>query len=232
MRAARLLISTLVVAPGAHAHALGRILSDASLFERIPHTLIDFESVRNGEPAPLDEGQSRSINAGEYSATGLYIFWEPQLGNSLHPDVDSVQAQAASPNNVLFITHSANTGAASGFGWNVNRPVRAWGVFVMIDATRDLPRPVFNVYQDDGVDSVLLDSFTFEGDLVDGRIGDIEYGYVGYTSDIPFAAVTIDNFTVPFFDDLRFSAIPTPGAGAAFALLGLGALARRRRPGC
>jgi hypothetical protein len=231
MRAARLLIPTPVaLATCAPALAQGQILSDASLFERIPHTLIDFETDRDGAPLSLPNGGFVAINPGEYSATALYIFQSPGIANPLHPDVDSVLQQAASSRNVLFLREPLTSGGpASGFGWNVNRPVRAWGVFVMIDATRDLPRPVFNVYQDDGVDSVLLDSFTFEGDLVDGRIGDIEYGYVGYTSDIPFAAVTIDNFTVPFFDDLRFSAIPAPGAGALFGLAGAGALLRRRR---
>ena len=57
----------------------------------------------------------------------------------------------------------------------------------------------------------------------------IRYGFLGYASDVPIGRVEFTNTTFAIFDDLHFSAVPAPGAGAVFGLLTLGALARRRR---
>jgi len=72
----------------------------------------------------------------------------------------------------------------------------------------------------------------FDGELFDeeGNAFDrIRYGFIGYASDVPIGRVEFINTRRAKFDDLHFSAVPAPGAGAVFGLLGLGALARRRR---
>jgi len=93
-----------------------------------------------------------------------------------------------------------------------------------------------------GQDGVLLGELRFWDDLIDGGTGGIladgffgdefqriQYGFVGFASETPIARLEFNQVFRSVFDDLHFSAVPAPGAGAAFGLMGLGALARRRR---
>jgi len=218
-RCAATLTALAVCAP---ARAGGFIISDPAFFDAIPHTLIDFETRQDGTPVIVDEGKATSMANDAYNTLGVLIFGAPAWVNFTSDDIEAIQEQHASPKNSLAL-FAVSPGDPVGIGFVP--PVRSWGLFITMDVSVERPRPVFNVFSGD----TFRTSITFEGDLVQGRLGDIEYGFVGYTSDEPFDAIVMENFTRPAYDDLRFSAIPAPGAGAAFALLGLGALTRRRR---
>jgi len=211
--------STLTCAP---AIAGGRVLDDASFFDRVPHTLIDFETRQDGTPLEIPEGEVLSMANDAYNTLGVLIFGAPAWINFTSDDLEAIQEQHASPKNSLAL-FAVSPGDA--VGMNLRPDTRSWGIFITLDVSVERPRPTFHF----GRSGEVFQTVVFEGDLVQGRLGDIEYGFLGWTDDTPFSAVLFENYTRPAFDDLRFSAIPAPGAGAAFALLGLGALTRRRR---
>lgn len=214
----------LAVFAGAPALADGFVVSDRAFFDAIPHTLIDFETRHDGTPIVVPEGENIPMNFGEYSTLGVAIFGDPNWANFTSDDLETIQAGHATPHNSLAM-FPVSPGDPVGFAFLKSFPVRSFGIFVMMDVSVPTARPTFHISRDETV----IETIVFEGDLVQGRIGDIEFGFVGYTDDEPFAAVLLENFTRPVFDDLHFSAVPAPGAGAAFGLLGLGALTRRRR---
>jgi len=219
-RCAATLTALVVCAP---ARAGGFIISDPAFFDAIPHTLIDFETRQDGTPLEIPEGDALSMANDAYNTLGVLIFGRPAWVNFTSDDIEAIQEQHASPKNSLAL-FAVSPGDFVGLDFVPN--IRSWGLFITLDVSVERPRPRFEILDPLGE---FVTDISFEGDLVQGRVGDIEYGFVGYTSDEPFGTILFENYTRPAFDDLRFSAIPAPGGGAAFALLGLGALTRRRR---
>jgi len=209
------------VAPAAVA---GVVITDPAFFDAIPHTLIDFETRHDGTPVDLPEGSILSMNFGEFSTLGVAIFGDPNWVNFTSDDLETVQGTYATLDNSLAML-PVFPGDPVGLAFLTTGTVRAFSIFVMMDVSEPRPRPEFDIFSGD----TFFTKLTFDESLVQGRVGDIEFGFVGYTSDEPFDAVVMHNFTRPAFDDLRFSAFPAPGAGAAFALTALGAGLRRRR---
>jgi len=209
---------------GAQARADGMVITDPTFFDAIPHTLIDFETRHDGTPVDLPEGSILSMNFGEFSTLGVAIFGDPNWVNFTSDDLETVQGTYTTLDNSLAML-PVSPGSPVGIAFLKSFPVRSFGIFVMMDVSEPRPRPTFHFSRNE----MVFETLVFEGDLVQGRIGDIEFGFVGFMDDEPFAAVLLENFTRPAFDDLRFSAFPAPGAGAAFGLLALGAGLRRRR---
>jgi len=207
---------------GAQARADGMVITDPTFFDAIPHTLIDFETRHDGTPVDLPEGSILSMNFGEFSTLGVAIFGDPNWVNFTSDDLETVQGTYATLDNSLAM---GAVSPGSPVGLNLFPRVRSFGVFIMMDVSTPTLRPIFHISRDETV----IQSIVFEGDLVQGRVGDIEFGFLGFFDEEPFGAILMENFTRPAFDDLRFSAFPAPGAGAAFGLLALGAGLRRRR---
>jgi len=223
-RTERLGSLALTLLAGAHSHAAGMVITDPAFFDAIPHTLIDFETRSDGTPVDLAEGSRQSMRFGEYSPLGVAIFGDPNWVNFTSDDLEAVQGAYASLDNALALG-AVSPGSPVGIGFLTTGTVRAFSIFIMMSVSTPTPRPEFDIFSGD----TFFTTIVFDESLVQGRVGDIEFGFVGYASEEPFDAVIMRNYTRPAFDDLRFSAIPAPGAGAAFGLLGLGALARRRR---
>jgi len=224
MRVPLFAAAVLALCAGVRARADGMVITDPTFFDAIPHTLIDFEALPDGTPVDLEEGSRKGMNGDEFNTEGLLIFGDPNFVNFTSDDLETIQAAHATPDNSLAML-PVFPGDPVGLAFLTTGTVRAFSIFVMMDVSEPRPRPEFDIFSGD----TFFTKLTFDESLVQGRVGDIEFGFVGYTSDEPFDAVVMHNFTRPAFDDLRFSAFPAPGAGAAFALTALGAGLRRRR---
>ena len=201
------------------------IIDDASFFDSIPHTFVDFETRADGSPLPLEEGQFAFAPLNEYiplgfNSFGMGIFWEW----SADPDVQQALTAGATPTKRLgmFPQESGNYGFLF-----VDAP-RSVGLFITRETdSSDVPMTI-TAHTFDGD---LIESVTIEGGLIDGVAGSIEYSYVGITSDIGITALTFDapnNLAFAYgIDDLRFSQIPSPGAAPLLVLLA--SLKQRRR---
>jgi len=236
----------------APAHA--GVISDRSFFSGVEHTFLDFETRGDGSPIVYDVPTVEAFGAFEYADFGV-IFegvagevdgggWfnapPPAFGTPLFPDGtrgDALDAVGSWP--------IAIAGPIGGWRLRFTQPVRAVGLGAVLTSFTNEPslENTIKLFAYDAAGN-LLDSTALWEDQIDGGFGgpyangafgdewdQINYGFLGMFADTPIDHLVISGTSFAFFDDLHFSAVPAPGAGAAFALLGLGALTRRRRSG-
>jgi hypothetical protein len=210
--------------------AHGAIISDASFFDSKPTTLITFETNGAGSPVTLLQGQSLAMPANEYAALGVTL---TGIGSSVYwvndgnAAFDAAQTVGASP--TVSIPSSLN----NSFTLTFSTEVRAFGFFVANNRLIDSTGPVF-VARDAGgnvIETVTFGNATNGSPFVDGTFTipntTADYGFMGLVSSVPIASVTVTK-QAAILDDLRFSAVPAPGMGAA-TILGAGLLGLRRR---
>jgi hypothetical protein len=228
---------------GAGAAQGAFVIDDKSFFSGIEHTFLDFESDGSGAPLDLPFKGQRFMSADEYSSSGIVFsqgssFWWENVPRATCCDsanplghIGDAVAAVGSPLTVF--------GGGVNFAIDFTSEVHSFGVAVIQDGWTDVPSPDI---------APTITAFDASGDelgvvrlwdeLVDGGFGGlippeygehyfIPYGFMGLASETPIARIVFTNGAA--FDDLHFSAIPAPGAGAALGLLTLGALARRRR---
>lgn len=215
MRAGRLLSIAGGLSVAALAHA--GVISDASYFNPLPTTLIDFETDGLGSPVSLIEGQIMLMPAAEYASVGVTFSPQVYWVNDASGDFDSAQALGGSLDNAI------PSSAVNTFTINFSVPVQAFGLWVVNNSTADPNGPTFTAR--DGSNQV-IESVQFNGALVDGTVGVASYGFMGIFSPTQISSVTITK-QAAIFDDLRFSTAPTPGALGVLGVAGL--LAKRRR---
>ncbi len=216
--------ATGVAAGAAAAPAMGAIIDDPSYFDSIPHTYIDFEARVNGTPITLPVGGTQAVPLSEYGPLGMgfsgaALSWVHDAG----PDQMAAIAIGGSPDNSLrfFREHPMDP-----FGLLWIPAVRAVGFFVVMNNSVHAPPPTFSFYSQQG----LVGEVTFAGSFVDGTIGVIDYGYIGF--EAPSQVITAMLISTDFawsMDDLSFSPVPAPTALPPLALAVPGMLGRSRR---
>jgi len=230
-------------APGAF------VIDDRSFFNGLEHTFVDFETDGDGADLELGFLEARRQRMDEYASLGFVyddrgVAWTdtppPTADAGIPPEGGIGDAHQAMGSLQVAI------GGTTIAGWAIHftTPVHAIGIGLAqkrFPASNE-PNPLitstiraFNAGGDE------LGVVRFWGDLIDGQFGFVwaeldgeewrsfTYGFMGLATSEPIARLEFEHVQNSIFDDLHFSAIPAPGAGAAFALLGLGALVRRRR---
>lgn len=194
---------------------------DASFFDPITHTLINFDTDGAGEQIFLNDfipNNYTSMPAAEYAAQGVTFSQDLQWVNEPEgSSFDAAQAIGGSPD--ISIPGPPN----DDFYLYFSGTVKAFGFFV-INKTTNLVTPAFSAYDATGG---LIETVSFTESFIDGTTGTAAYGFMGIESEVPIASVRIAKDSTAL-DDLRFSAIPEP---ASLVLLGLGSLAMLRRRG-
>ena len=198
--------------------ASATVILDSDFFSGTTHMLITFETDGMGNLIDLGRGDYLSMPSDEYAHYGFTF--EPDISwvNDAGSEFDEAQAIGGSPEIGI-------PGADDDFIINFSVPVRAFGFWVINNPNPDsAPHLTLQAYGDNG----LIEEAIFEGDAIDGAIGNsAEYGFLGIASKkfitsihVTKGATMLDNFT--------FSPIPEP---ATFLILGLGCLALlRKRP--
>jgi hypothetical protein len=244
MNRSRLLAFVLPTTAFACAGADGAyVISDRAFFSGIDHTFLNFEARGDGTALNLAPKQVALIPSDEYASVGIRFatsFGWAHVG----PPPDS----NASMSNAVDAAGSWPTivgGVGDTWVMEFVSPVRAIGMGVIQGS--------FGFGEEPGEDiTVTMTAFDADGNLLGraslwtdtvdggfggpyegGKFGDewsqINYGFLGLATETPIARLEFTNAFFSNIDDLHVSAIPAPGAGTAFALLGLGAGARRKR---
>lgn len=194
------------------------VILDPNFFSGTTHIVITFETDGLGNKLNLAEGQSKSMPADEY-----YYY-----GFTFEPDISWINGSGAAIDEAQVIGGSPKIGVPGAddddFIINMSFPTRAFGFWVINDPTAEneqFPYLTLQAYGDDG----LIEEVTFEGEVIDGAIENVEYGFLGIASEkfitsihVTKGATMLDNFT--------YSPIPEP---ATVILLGLGLLAILRK---
>jgi hypothetical protein len=216
-------LASTITALAAPIHAA--IIDDASFFDDIPHTFVDFETRADGSPLPLTSGQFAFVPLIEYvplgfGAFGMDMAWEW----SADPDVQQALTEGATPTKLLRMFPFEPHGSL-GLGFIPEQ--HSIGMFITRDQRFAIEPLTITARTFDGS---LIDSVTIVGDLVDGVAGNIEYSYVGFNSAFGITAITFsaENFFAIGIDDLRFSQAPGPSAFISIVLFALNQQRRQR----
>lgn len=197
------------------------IIDDASFFNPIATTKIDFETDGSGALVDLLEGQSKAMPLTEYAAKGLTF--QNQV-NWVYDGTSVFQA-------ALTVGGSMNNGIPSftvpSFTFNFTTPVKAFGFFVVNNRATDADGPEIVARNAQGN---VIGTVTLAGH-VDGTFSDgqtiADYGFIGLFANEEIASVTVTK-NMAVLDDLRFSPVPAPGAAVLAGAGGLLLLRRRR----
>jgi len=220
-------------------------IGDRSFFNGKEHVFLDFETRGDGSPVGLGFKQARLMPTDEYAAFG--VLFTSQWGWAdigTPPDPNASQALAV---DAVGSWPTVIGGPGDTYRIDFTTPVHAFGIGVVQQGFADQGEPsaeftsTITAFNADGE---ILGIVRLWEDLIDGGAGGayaggeygeewriFTYGFLGLATEEPIAMLEFTNVRDSIFDDLHFSAVPAPGAGAAFGLLGLGALARRRRSG-
>jgi hypothetical protein len=220
----KLMAGAVVVAAAGTAQA--GLITDVSFFNTLPTALINFEQDAFGNNISLLQGERLTMPTGAYAPLGVEfvggaspVYWV----NDGNAAFDAAQTLGASP------TVSIPSSLTNAFTINFTVNVRAFAFFVANNRLADATGPIF-VARDAGGN--VLETANWGTAFVDGTIQipntTADYGIMGIYTSVPIASVTISK-QAAILDDLRYSAIPAPGAvvlaGMGAALIGT----RRRR---
>lgn len=205
--------------------ASGAAIFDASYFDGVLHTLITFETDGNGDPVYLAH---TAIFLDEYFDQGFTFMDTTWFYRDSTADAQGAQAIGGSPENYMRIPYPFDM-----LTIDFNVPVTAFGLWIQANNRYDTGI-VFRAYASSGVPE-LIDTVYFEDDAIDGTIGEVDYGFLGISSDREISYVTINCRENAFLmDNLMFDyAVPEPSIPmllSAGGLLSLLSLRRRRRP--
>jgi hypothetical protein len=213
------------MASAAASDAQASFITDPSFFNDYPSTLINFETDGMGQTISLIQGQTREMPVGEYASLGVTftgsgspVYWV----NDGNGAFDVAQMIGGSP------TISIPSSLTNTFTLAFSTTVRAFGFFVVNNRGLDPSGPTFVVRDTAGN---IIETAQFSPTFVDGTITSpnttADYGFMGVLTSVPIGSVTISK-QAAILDDLRFSAVPSPGTAV---VAGVGALliSRRRR---
>lgn len=193
------------------------VIKDESFFNSIPRTLINFETDGSGNKVSLAEPYFTTMYGDEYSGQG--VVFDPSLYwvNAGGDDFNEAQAIGGSMDIAIIMPPSFES-----FTMTFSVPVKSFG-FWLVGRYDTTVEPNFIAMNADGE---ALENVVFGGDIIDGRIGAADYGFMGIYSNEEIASVTIVTGTDFMFDNLLFSDVPEP---ASMTLLAVGGLALLRR---
>lgn len=220
------LAGLLVASAGSLAatHSAGAaLITDASYFDGIPTTVINFETDGAGNPITLIQGQRQAMPSDAYAPQGVaFVGTNMSWVNDGNSAFDAAQSIGGSP------TVSIPSSVCNLFTMTFSVPVRAFGFFVVNNRTADPIGPTFVARDAQGN---VLDTASWDAKFIDGTITTpntvADYGFMGITASDLIASVTVTK-QAAIMDDLRFSPVPTPGAVALSGVAGLVGLRRRR----
>jgi hypothetical protein len=177
-------------------------LIDATYFSSRAHTLVTFEQRGNGSPAPT--ANATLLPANEYSTWGFTF--APGLSpgvawiNDISLDTDAAQVVGGS----LPLGIAAMDNRGDFFIHFTPRPVVAFGFWVQHTRERTgIPR--FDAVNG----TTILESASFTGAAIDGRFGNIDYGFLGIARATPFSSIHVRG-DVALLDNFRFIAVAEP----------------------
>lgn len=183
------LLAPLISAPG-----VADPIDDASFFEGIEHTLLEFETDGRGNVINLGNGATMPMPADEYATFGLVF--DPAIGwvNDASGDFDQAQAIGGSP-PIAFAR-----GQDDRFDMLFDPPLQAFGAWIVNNRSVQI-KPQFDAFDSGGN---FLETVRFEGVFVDGTVGIADYGFMGISSTTPIARVQVTK-DAGQFDSLRFT---------------------------
>jgi hypothetical protein len=214
-----------IAAAGLHAG----VISDASFFNSLSYTRLQFETYADGSPVVLGSGQTMTFYYDEYEPNyGVLFDYEPygymqdiSFSNDSDPNFDSAQSIGGSLQ--IAIPGPSEDSFAVVFDPSSVRSVGFW----VVNNSNFSTKPQFVAKNSSGT---VLETVTFEGSLIDGSIANAQYGFMGiyYADDyITRLEITKDS---TLLDNLTFSPeVPEPVSLTLLAAGGLAALLRRRR---
>jgi hypothetical protein len=196
-------IVALLVALLAPLQVAAVTIPDATWFDSIPHTHLDFETDGDGDPVPpISPSQSLPFGASEYSAVG--VTFSQDLAWVNYVETGNVIPQAGVGDfSILF-----------------SSPVRSVGALVTYFPPGDIPSFVARNAAGDVLGSVQLDDYVpgLDPEPPDDQLDPTKH-FMGLAFDEPIARLDVSGEAL-HVDDLQISAaVPEP---ASLALLGLG----------
>jgi len=204
---------------GVAGDASAAVIDDRSFFDAIPHTFLDFETTGDGSPVDLADGDLEIMSFKEYDAFGMRwnglgtAFW----GNPSDPDAEAAITAAGSPNHVV----GWSNGRAGMFFPSLT--VQSVGFSLFVDTSVHVDPIIIHAARFDGS---IIETIEFGSSHFDGMIGDIAFGFVGFTLDEPVSDIVFVQVFDFAIDDLHYSNVPAPGS---FAIVLPAFLAMRRR---
>jgi hypothetical protein len=180
----------------------GTTISDVAHFTSRAHTLVTFEQRGNGIPTPT--ANATPLPADEY---GLWGFtFAPGLSPGVawvnDPSAGADAAQAVGGSLHLGIAAMDNQGDF--FIHFAPRPITAFGFWVLHTRERS-GIPTFDAIGASGI----LESAFFRGPAIDGRFGNIDYGFLGIALTSPIHSIHVRG-DIAVLDNFRFIAVPEP----------------------
>ena len=229
-----------VVDPAAAALTVG---VDRDTIVQVPGSVeIGFDADAQGLPLSVNDGGTippggrLGLAANEYASLGLefddaieWVFDDSLAFQTAQISAGAATGPLASPDSS---GHIAIPGDDGSFSMVFSVPVKSLGFVVIADASSV---PAFTFRDEDG--EIIAPSqgssnpilFQNQGDLVDGTVGGVSYGFVGVSTQAstPIASVEVE-VASGLIDDLVFAVIPAPATPAA-VILAAGTVSRRRR---
>jgi hypothetical protein len=203
------MLAATAVAP----HAAATTITDVAYFTNRAHTLVTFEQRGNGNPTstanatllPVDEYSQWGFTFAPGLSPGVAWINDPSgssdaaqaVGGSLHMGI------AATDNQGDFFIHFAP------------RPITAFGFWVQHTRERS-GIPTFDAVGASGV----LERALFSGPAIDGRFGNIDYGFLGMVFAMPIQSIHVRG-DIALLDNFRFITVPEPGGAELSWLIGL-----------
>lgn len=201
------------------------IITSASYFASVPHTLINFETDGQGNAISLIQGQSQVMPLDAYAPQGVMFNNPIRWVNDGNAAFDGAQAALG----------SGSVGIPSSYASTVDLTftgtVHAFGLFIVNNRRSDAAGPTITAYDASGnvIESAQWGSQFIVGTIISGNTT-ADYGYAGlYSLGAPIARVVIVKHAA-LLDDLSFggAVVPAPGALGVAGVAGLSLMRRRR----
>jgi len=229
-----------VVDPAAAALTVG---VDRDTIAQAPGSVeIGFDADAQGLPLSVNDGGTippggrLGLAANEYASLGLefddaieWVFDDSLAYQTAQISAGTAAGPLASPDSS---GHIAIPGDEGSFSMVFSIPLRSIGFVVIADA---LSVPSFTFRDEDG--QIIATSqgnsnpilFQSQGDLVDGTVGGVSYGFVGVSAEASTPIATVEaEIASGIIDDLIFAVIPAPATSAA-VIFAAATVSRRRR---
>lgn len=222
------IVVTIVLCSSAHASPV----FSRSAFEGVPTTYVDFETRGDGTPFNLNEGEVAPLDRNQFGHLGFAVDApDPLIGNDPDPTVEAVLSLVGSLEHAIFLM--GGSGSEVGFAF-AGFQIRSVGISVIRNTsflTGDLVALIYT-QAGPGQPVSILEHAVYDSSFLQGQSGNIDYGFIGFTTDQPIIGFVFDfanqddNYIL--YDDLVFSTqtVPAPSCGL---VISLGVLARSRR---
>jgi len=191
-------------------------------FSSVSHTKITFETDGAGNALNVPEGSWQDLYNDEYNSQGILFDQDIYWCNDSGDNFEAAQAIGGSPEISIPRTSTSMTDLIITF----SVPVKSVGLWV-IDRNDKPNVPSLEARTPSGQ---VIGTVTFQGDFVDGSVGNQNYGFLGLASTDTIGSIRL-SYDYTGFDNLNFSPemVPEPGCLALLAVGTMALLRKRRR---